>query len=65
MHVDGMRAESVLDSFLHPSDERYRSWWPGTHLSMHPLNETVGIGQAVYMDELIGKSRLRFDCMVT
>ena len=65
MHVPGMRAERVIDFFLHPSDDLYQRWWPGTHLFMHPLNEQVGPGQVVYMDEFVGTRRLRFACVVT
>ncbi|MDA3936652.1 MAG: hypothetical protein PF636_07300 [Actinomycetota bacterium] len=65
MHVPQMRAAQVIDFFLHPRDDLYQRWWPGVHFGMHPLNETIGIGQAVYMDELVGRRRLRFSCLVT
>jgi hypothetical protein len=64
MYVPGMRAEPVVDFFLHPTDELYQHWWPGVHFLMHPLNEAVGIGQLVHMDELVGTRRLRFTCIV-
>ncbi|MHB9003946.1 MAG: hypothetical protein ACYC6C_07755 [Coriobacteriia bacterium] len=65
MHVAGMSADSVVDFFLHPSDELYQAWWPGVHFSMHALNDQVGVGQVVYMDEMVGTRRLRFTCIVT
>jgi hypothetical protein len=64
MHVPGMQADAVLHFFLHPTDAVYRRWWPGTHFRMHPLNDTVGVGQIVYMDEMIGDRRLRLSCEV-
>lgn len=65
MHVPGMRAERVIDFFLHPDDDLYQRWWPGVHLSMHAVNDLTGPGQVVYMDELVGTRRLRFTCVVT
>ena len=65
MHVAGMRAARVIHFFLHPADDVYQRWWPGTHLSMHPLNDESGVGQVVYMDELVGSRRLRYACIVT
>ncbi len=42
MYVPGMRAARVIEFMLHPADDRYRTWWPGTHLAMHALNDTDG-----------------------
>jgi len=65
MYVPRMRAARVIDFFLHPRDDLYQSWWPGTHFSMHSVNDSVGIGQVVYMDELVGDRRIRSSCVVT
>lgn len=65
MYVPGMRASRVIDFMLHPTDNLYQDWWPGTHFSMHALNDCSGIGQVVYMDELVGDRRIRMRCVVT
>lgn len=65
MYVPRMRAARVIDFFLHPSDDLYRRWWPGTHFSMHKLNDSTGLRQVVYMDELVGDRRVRSACVVT
>lgn len=65
MYVPGMRASEVLGFFVEPNDDLYQAWWPGTHFSMHPVNDQDGIGQSVYMDEMVGTRRLRFTCVVT
>lgn len=65
MHVPRMRADSVVAFMSNPTDELYREWWPGTHLSMHPLNDVSGVGQCVYMDEFVGDRRLRMQCVIT
>jgi len=65
MYVPRMRATRVIDFFLNPSDDLYRRWWPGVHLALHPLNRSVGVGQVVHMDELVGGRRIKCDCVVT
>ncbi|MHB8050869.1 MAG: hypothetical protein ACYDHQ_06585 [Coriobacteriia bacterium] len=65
MHVAGMSAAAVIHFFLHPTDDLYQHWWPGTHHSLHPLNGEIGVGQVVYMDELVASRRLRFAGIVT
>jgi uncharacterized protein YndB with AHSA1/START domain len=42
------------------TDERYRSWWPGTHLQLHSVGRaTGGVGDVVVMNEFVGERRLR------
>jgi len=65
LHVAGLKAAPVIDFFLHPSDDVYQRWWPGTHFEFHPLNDVIGVGQIVYMDEMVGDRRLRYSWVVT
>lgn len=48
MYVPGMRAARVIEFMLHPADDRYRAWWPGTHLAMHTLNDTFGVANMAH-----------------
>jgi len=61
MYVPKMRADAVIDFMLHPKDDTYRRWWPGTHFSMHVLNNLYGVGQVVYMDERVGSRRISLE----
>ena len=48
-------------------DESYRAWWPGTHLQLH-IRERAGgdhVGDIIYMDEYVGRRRLRMSAIVT
>ncbi len=65
MYVPKMRARRIIDFMLHSTDDLYRTWWPGTHFSMHALNDCCGIGQVVYIDELVGDRRIIMRCVVT
>ena len=58
--VAGLTGRDVTDFMLACTDERYRSWWPGTHLQLHKLGRAIGgVGDRVEMDELVGRRRLR------
>jgi uncharacterized protein YndB with AHSA1/START domain len=62
LHVAGLRAAAAYAFFLHPTDEQYRRWWPGTHLRFHALHRPPGVGPVgdrVSMDEYIGSRRVR------
>ncbi len=66
IRVNGMGGTEVFDFLANPDDESYRAWWPGTHLQLH----TVGrgddhVGDVLYMDEYVGKRRLRGSAVVT
>ena len=64
--VDGMSGAEVFEFLANPDDEAYQAWWPGTHLAMHVRKRgRAHIGDAVYMDEYIGKRRLRMTWIVT
>jgi uncharacterized protein YndB with AHSA1/START domain len=67
LHVAGLRGSAIVDFFLHPTDEQYRRWWPGTHLQFHTLQRHAGagvVGTRVSMDEYIGPRRVRFQGVV-
>jgi hypothetical protein len=60
--VEGVSAQDVVDVLLHPNDERYQAWWPGTHLEYHLLEPGPAeghVGDVVLMDEYIGSRRVR------
>jgi hypothetical protein len=58
--VAGLTGRDVTDFMLACTDERYRNWWPGTHLQLHVLGRAVaGVGDVVVMDEFVGRRRLR------
>jgi hypothetical protein len=66
VHVSGARARDVFAFMLNPSDEQYKRWWPGTHLQFHKLGHQPGyIGSSIYMDEFVGRRRLRMTGIVS
>jgi hypothetical protein len=63
--VAGLSGKYIYDFLLTCDDERYRRWWPGTHLAFHTLKRTPGnVGNLVYMDEYVGEFHLRFHAVV-
>jgi hypothetical protein len=65
IRLDGATGEEIFNFFVNPDDDSYRAWWPGTHLQLHTL--TPGhkyLGDVVFMDEYIGKHRLRMNAIV-
>jgi polyketide cyclase/dehydrase/lipid transport protein len=63
--VEGISAQEVTDFLLHPSDDRYRAWWPGTHLQFHVVDAAnAPVGDVVRMDEYVGRRRLRLSAVV-
>jgi hypothetical protein len=66
VHVPDLRGSEVLDFLLNCTDERYRAWWPGTHLAFHTVVGYPGyIGNVVYMDEFIGDERVKVTGVVS
>jgi hypothetical protein len=66
VHVSGARAQDIFAFMLNPSDEQYQKWWPGTHLQFHELEHQPGyIGSSIYMDEFVGRRRLRMTGIVS
>lgn len=58
--VVGITGREVTDLLLDCTDERYRSWWPGTHLQLHNLARGAEhVGDVVFMDEYVGRRRVR------
>ena len=62
MTLDGLTGREVTDFMTDCDDERYQSWWPGTHRQFHVLDHAAGedhVGDLVWMDEYVGSRRLR------
>lgn len=58
--VSGVSARQITDFLLAPTDESYQRWWPGTHLQFHDIKRVDGhVGNLIYMDEIVGKRRIR------
>jgi hypothetical protein len=63
--VDGITGSEIAEFLLNPTDERYRAWWPGTHLRFHVVAPAEGhVGELVRMDEYVGTRRLRMSAVV-
>lgn len=65
--VAGLTGHDVTELLLGPDDDRYRTWWPGTHLAFHVLKRGPGgghVGDVVLMDEYVGTRRLRMSAEV-
>lgn len=63
--VDGITGSEITAFLLNPTDERYRAWWPGTHLQFHVVAGARGhVGDVVWMDEYVGSRRLRMSAVV-
>ncbi len=65
MRVEGITGRQITDFLLEANDDRYRAWWPGTHLHLHTLTRGTHagrgehVGDRVLMDEFIGHRRVR------
>jgi hypothetical protein len=59
--VRGPGGRMITDFLLDCDDERYRGWWPGRHLALHPLvrGGADHVGDVVLMDEYVGRRHLR------
>lgn len=65
VYVAGLTGREVTDFMLNPSDENYSKWWEGTHLEFHVLKSCPGhIGDLVYMDEFVGRHRVKMKGVV-
>ncbi len=66
IRVAGITARQLLEFMLNCTDEQYQAWWPGTHLAFHTVKRRPGdVGNVVYMDELVGKRRIKMQGTVT
>jgi hypothetical protein len=60
LFVDGVRGNEIVDFLLTCTDQAYQAWWPGTHLQLHTLVRCPNnVGNIVFMDEFIGKRRIK------
>ena len=60
-----MNGAQTTEFLLNCDDARYQAWWPGTHLQFHRLSSRDGhVGETVYMDEFIGRFRVRMTGIV-
>jgi hypothetical protein len=63
--VEGITAQEIFDFLLGATDVSYRRWWPDTHLHLHALERYENhIGDVFYMDEYIGRRRVRMKGVV-
>ena len=66
VRVDGIAGAEIFDFLANPDDESYRAWWPGIHLQLHTVERGEDhVGDVLYMDEYVGKRRLRMSAVVT
>jgi hypothetical protein len=66
VRVDGLAPGEIYDFLAEPDDGGYRRWWPGTHLRFHRLESNPDhVGDVVYVDEYVGRRRLRGRGIVT
>ena len=66
IRVEGITGTEIFDFLANPDDESYRAWWPGIHLQFHTLARGDNhVGDVVYMDEYVGRRRLRMTAIVT
>ena len=63
--VDRITGSEIFDFLVDPNDRAYQTWWPGVHLHLRRLEGNVDhVGDVLYMDEYVGKRRLRLTAIV-
>jgi hypothetical protein len=66
IHVDRIGGTEIFNFLINPTDREYQRWWPGTHLKLHNCAQKPNnVGNVVYMDEFVGKHRVKMTCIVT
>lgn len=66
IRVGGITGADVFDFLANTDDESYQAWWPGTHFQLHAVERGDDhVGDVLYMDEYVGKRRLRWTVVVT
>jgi hypothetical protein len=66
IRVPGLNGREVTDFMLNCDDASYQAWWPGVHLQLHTVRRVAGdVGNVVYMDEYVGRFRLKSHAIVT
>ncbi|RPI75312.1 MAG: hypothetical protein EHM45_15290 [Desulfobacteraceae bacterium] len=65
IRISRLSGEKIYHFMLHPTNEAYRQWWPGTHLAFHTIKRFPdNLGNLVFFDEYVGKRRLTFKGVV-
>lgn len=65
IRIPGLYGREVTDFLLNCDDSSYQAWWPGVHPQFHTVRRLSGdVGNVVYMDEYIGRFRLKFHAVV-
>lgn len=63
--LQGLSADHLSDFMIDCNDEDYQRWWPENHLHFHTIVHRPGeIGNIVFFDEYVGKTRLRTEAVV-
>jgi hypothetical protein len=66
LHVADITGTEMMNFLLHCTDREYQAWWKGTHLEFHTIKRYPNdVGNLVYMDEFVGKRRVRMMAIVT
>jgi hypothetical protein len=66
IHVADITGAEFVDFFLMCTDREYQAWWRGIHLEFHTIKRYPNnVGNIVYMDEIIGKKRVKMTGVVT
>ena len=64
--VNDVKGSEIIDFLLNCNDREYQHWWPGTHLALHTIKRCPdNVGNVIYMDEFVGKHRIRMIGIVT
>lgn len=65
IHLGPIAGMKIFDFLINSTDREYQRWWPGTHIEMHTLKYGPNnVGNIVYMDEFVGKYRLKMTAVV-
>lgn len=65
INLNGISGADLFEFFRNPTDRAYQTWWPGTHLEFHVLHRSPNhLGDVVYMDEWVGKYRVKMAAIV-
>jgi hypothetical protein len=66
LHLDHITGIDIFNFLINPDDREYQRWWPGTHLEYRLVKHSPHhVGDVVYMDEYVGKHRLKMTAIVT
>lgn len=66
IQVAGVTGTEFVEFLLTCTDRQYQAWWRGTHLKFHTIKRYPNdVGNVVYMDEFIGKRRVKMMAIIT